>query len=110
MRTGETASYGPMLVMSLVTSWTLTTGVIGMMAWSDERSAERLATWISLWVFTVVVPTIQALRIHHVLGEITRGAGNSSPRSRSTLAHARVLILICGSMTVLLVFGLVAMR
>ena len=110
MEARDGAGYGPMFVMSLVMSWTLTTGAIGMLAWSDDRSPERLATWISLWVFTVAVPTIQAIRIHRVLSEITRGAGHSSPRSRRALEHARVLILICGTMTVLLVFGLVVKR
>ena len=110
MDTRVTPSYGPTFVIAVVMSWTLTTGAIGMLGWSDDRSPERLATWISLWVFTVAVPTILAIRIHRVLSEITRGAGNVSPRSRRALENARVLILICGSMVVLLVFGLAVKR
>ena len=110
MGSRENASYGPMFVMSLLTSWTLVTGLIGMLAWPDRNSPERVATWIGLWVFTVAVPTIQAVRIHGVLRETLGDGRTLSPRSRSALAHARVLILICGSMAVLLVFGLIAAR
>jgi hypothetical protein len=39
-----------------------------------------------------------------------RAGVHVSPRSRRALAHARVLILICGSMTVLLLFGLLVMK
>ena len=106
----ENASYGPMFVMALVTSWTLVTGLIGMLAWPDQHSPERVATWIGLWVFAVAVPTVQAVRIHGVLREAFRDGRTLSPRSRGALAQARVLILICGSMVVLLVFGLMATR
>lgn len=110
MRVTESIGYGPMFVMSLLTSWTLVTGLIGMLGWSDERSSERIATWIGIWVFTVIVPTIQAIRIHRVLSETLHDGRLLSPRNRGILAHARILILVCGSMTVLLLFGLVVKR
>lgn len=106
----EPAGYGPLFATSLLTSWTFVTGLIGMLAWPDLRSAKHVAAWIFMWMFTVGVPTIQALRIHAVLSEMRQAGVHVSPRSRRALAHARVLILICGSMTALLVFGLLARR
>jgi len=108
MEVRETARYGPLFTISLMTSWTFVTVLIGMLGWSDQRSAERLATWAGIWIFTVAVPTVLALRVHGVLSELRRDGHPLSSRSRSALAHARALVLICGSMTVLLLFGLLA--
>jgi hypothetical protein len=108
MGTKDTPRYGPLFAISLLTSWTFVTGLIGMLAWSDRGSPERVATWIFIWLFTVGMPTLQAFRIHAVLSEMCHGGVDLSPRSRRALTQARVLILICGSMTVLLLFGLLA--
>jgi uncharacterized membrane protein len=106
----ETPGYRLLFAISLLTSWTLGTGLIAMLGWWDEHAPRQIATWIFLWLFTVGVPTIQAFRIHAVLREMGQGRVHVSARSRRALAHARVLILICGSMTVLLVFGLLVNR
>lgn len=110
MQAKETPGYGPLFVISLLTSWTFVTGLIGILGWSDRHSPHHVATWIFIWMFTVGMPTIQALRIHAVLSEMRREGVHVSPRSRCALAHARVLILICGSMTALLLFGLLVRR
>ena len=67
---------------------------------------QHLATWVSLWVFTVAIPTVQALRIHRRLGEVLQDCAMASPQLRRDLEHARFVIVMCGSMTVLLVVSL----
>ena len=101
--------YGLLFVTSLLISWTLVTGLIGMLAWSEARTG-HLAKWIGLWAFTVGIPTLQSMRIHGLLRDVVHDCPVTAQHSRRDLAHARVVILFCGSMTVLFVFALFVER
>lgn len=101
---------GLMFVTSLLISWTLVTGLIGMLAWSDAQTPGHLAKWIGLWAFTVGIPTLQSVRIHGLLRDVVHDCPVTAQHSRRDLAHARVVILFCGSMTVLFVFALFVER
>ena len=109
MRTNN-VRYGLTFTLSLLLSWTLTTGLMALAFWSGDRAPGHAAAWASVWVFTVGVPTMQALRIHRLLNELVRECPTTSPQTRRDLAHARFVVLTCGSMTALLVFALQAMR
>ena len=99
--------FGVMFATALIVTW-LATGLIVVMGWHDRQVPGRLLQWIVLWVFTVVAPTIQALRLHRLLvDDFDRGFPTASPGPLGELAQARIVILICGSMTVLCVFTIV---
>jgi hypothetical protein len=98
--------YGLLFTVSLLLSWTLVTAAIALGFRAGPRSLQAGAQWAGLWFFTVAAPTIQALRIHRRLNDIVRECPASSPQIRRELEHARFVILMCGSLCVLLVFGL----
>ena len=98
--------YGTLFTVSLLLSWTLVTAVIALGFRAGDQSFENAAQWAGLWFFTVAAPTIQALRIHRRLNDIVHECPASSPQIRRELEHARFVILMCGSLCVLLVFGL----
>ena len=106
MKRSDDFGYGAIFTLSLLLSWTVITGLIGVVFWSGPRTIEDAATWAGLWVFTVATPTLQALRIHRSLTDIHRECPTSWPQVRRDLAHARFVVLMCGSMAVLLVCGL----
>lgn len=98
--------FGVMFATALIVTW-LATGLIVVMGWHDRQVPGRLLQWIVLWVFTVVAPTIQALRLHRLLDGSHRDFPAASESSHRELVHARVVILTCGSMTVLCVYTIV---
>jgi hypothetical protein len=106
MRRSDEVRYGATFTLSLLLSWTVATGLIVLVFWSGPQTLEDAATWAGLWVFTVATPTLQALRIHRSLIDLLRECPTSSPQTRRDLAHARFVVLMCGSMAVLLVCGL----
>ena len=92
--------------LALLGSWTLTTALLAFAGWTDSHTPQHLTTWVSLWIFTVAIPTVQALRIHRRLGEVLHDCAITSPQVRRDLEHARFVIVMSGSMTVLLVVAL----
>jgi len=106
MHSGNERRFGVMFTTALIVTW-LTTGLIVVLGWPDRQAAARLLPWIALWVFTVAAPTIQAFRLHRLLVDFDRGFPTASPGPLGELAQARIVILICGSMTVLCVFTIV---
>ena len=106
MDTAPRLRFGVTFTLSLIMSWTFATGVLALAGWTDSHTPQHFMTWVSLWVFTVAIPTVQALRIHRRLGEVLQDCAMTSPQVRRDLAHARFVIVMCGSMTVLLVVGL----
>jgi len=98
--------YGVVFTISLLLSWTLVTGLLMLSYRAGSQSLRDAAQWAGLWFFTVGAPTVQALRIHRCLNEVVRECPVLSPQVRRDLAHARFVILMCGSMCALLVFGL----
>jgi hypothetical protein len=100
---GFTASF----VLSLLLSWTLATALIVAMAvWSGPQTIQHAAQWTGVWIFTVGAPTLQALQIHRRLKDVLLDCPTTSPEVRRDLSHARFVVLMCGSMTVILIFGL----
>jgi hypothetical protein len=110
MRQSDTPRYGPTLALSLILSWTLATGLIAASFLAGERTPESAALWAGLWFFTIAAPTIQAFRIHRCLVELTRDCPTVATTVTRDLAHARFVVLMCGSMTVLIAFALRASR
>lgn len=98
--------FGVSFALSLLLSWTLATALIGIAIWSGPQTVEHGAKWAGVWIFTVVAPTLQALQIHRRLNDVLLQCSTAPPRVRRDLSHARFVVLMCGSMTVLLVFGL----
>ncbi len=106
MTTTPRLRLGLNFALSLLLSWTLVTALLALAAWADRHAPQRQATWVALWIFTVVVPTVQALRVHRRLGEVLRNYPTIPPQVRHDLEHARFVIVACGSMVVLLVLML----
>ena len=102
--------FGAAFGLSLLLSWIPTTALIGMAIWSGPRTIDHAATWVGVWIFTIGAPTLVALQIHRRLNDVLLECPAMPPRVRRDLSHARFVILMCGSMTVLLVFGLFAMK
>lgn len=93
----------------MAVSWTLTTLVIVFAIWSDRHaSAISLASWVSLWVFTVLAPTFSSLALHRA---IVRYIENNvaSDASVAELARLRPFLLLSANMALLsacaLIFG-----
>ncbi|HVG54819.1 MAG TPA: hypothetical protein VM846_10330 [Vicinamibacterales bacterium] len=106
MHSRNESRLGVIFTTALIVTW-LATGLIAVMGWHDREVPGRLLQWIALWAFTVAAPTIQALRIHRLLDDFDRDFPTPSQGSLRQLEHARIVILICGSMTVLCVFTIV---
>jgi hypothetical protein len=106
MRSRQGVRFGVSFALSLALSWTLTTALIGMAVWSGPQTIEHAAKWAGIWIFTVAAPTLQAFQIHRRLNDVLFECPAAPPHVQRDLAHARFVVLMCGSMTVLLVFGL----
>ena len=103
---GNRAPLGVMFLLTLVLSWTLVTTAIGMAIWSDrDASLVRLATWVSLWLFSVVVPTLNALALHRSL----QHSSDSRPPADQLLRLPSVLLLTA-NMALLSAFALILGR
>ena len=110
MSTRNEIGVGVPFALSLLLSWTLATALIGRAAWSGPQTIEHVAKWAGVWIFTIGAPTVQAILIHRRLNDVLGECRAASPQIRRDLSHARFVITMCGSMTVLLVFGLLAME
>jgi len=102
--------FGVSFALSLLLSWTLATALIGMAIWSGPQTIGHAAKWAGVWIFTVGAPTLQALQIHRRLNDVLLDCPTTSPQVRRDLSHARFVVLMCGSMTILLIFGLRVME
>ena len=100
MHTQSRSSAGIAFLATLLLSWTLVTGVIGVAIWVErEKSFIRLATWLSLWAFSVLGPTLNALAIHRSL--------ENPAASVDQLARLRPFLLLYANMVVLSAFALI---
>jgi hypothetical protein len=103
------AAVGVVFGTALVLSWTLVTANIALVIWSERAGPPvRLATWIALWVFSVLTPTLSALTIHRALARLP-GEGPERDRSLDELARLRPFLLLSANMALLsacaLIFG-----
>jgi|SRR5690348_12412557 hypothetical protein len=100
MATQNRYPLGTMFLATLVLSWTLLTAAIAMTMWTERGAPPvRLITWASLWVFSVLAPTLNAFTVHRAIQELT------GPTDQ--LARLRPLLLLYANMTVLSAFALI---
>jgi hypothetical protein len=100
MTTRDRNALGAMFIATLLLSWTLITAAIGLGMWPYRHtSLIRLATLASLWVFSVLAPTLNALTVHRSLQEL------AGPVDR--LARLRPLLLLYANMAVMSAFALI---
>ena len=98
--------YGVMFGTTLVLSWTLVSAAIGLAIWSDRNaSAMRVATWASLWLFTVLAPTLNAFAVHRSVAALADPAIADSAADR--LAPLRPVLLLTANMALLSAFALI---
>jgi len=98
--------YGVMFLATLTLSWTLVTAAIGLAIWSERgASALRLATWASLWLFTVLTPTLNAFAVHRSAAALADPAIADSTADR--LARLRPVLLLTANMALLSAFALI---
>ena len=107
---GNRIPFGVTFLGTLVLSWMVVTAAIVLAIWSDrDASATRLATWASLWLFTVVAPTLNALAVHRSLQDLR--AGDETDRSAfDRLASLRSVLLLSANMALLSAFALILGR
>lgn len=94
--------------VTLVLSWTLMTLGVGLAIWSERGSVVRLASWVSLWTFTVLAPTLSAAALHRAIGRCAANAV-ADDSFIGELARLRPVLLLSANMALLsacaLVFG-----
>ena len=100
---------GVLFAVALAVSWTFPTATIALVIWSERAgSPVRIATWISLWTFSVLAPTLSAMTIHRALPRIAGEARGREP-SLDELARLRPFLLLSANMALLsacaLIFG-----
>ena len=107
---GNRTPFGATFLGTLVLSWTLVTVAIALASWSDRgTSAIRLTTWVSLWLFTVLVPTLNALTVHRSLSEL-RAVSGTDASVLDRLAALRHGLLLSANMALLSAFALILGR
>ena len=107
---GNRIPFGVTFLGTLVLSWMFVTATIALAIWSDrDASATRLATWVSLWLFTVLVPTLNALAVHRSLHDLQTG-GETDASAFDRLASLRSVLLLTANMALLSAFALILGR
>jgi len=81
-----------------------TTMIVGLAIWNDGFSIARCASWASLWTFTVLVPTLNALTIHRSIRDLP---GTDATEPLHELARLRALLPLFGNMALLSAFALI---
>ena len=100
MTTENRPRLGATFVMTLALSWVFVTTVIALCIWRDRTgSLIRLASWISLWVFTVLVPTLNAMTVHRAIADLQRHDENNTVLD--SLAPLKPGLLLCANMALL---------
>jgi hypothetical protein len=101
---------GVTFTATLVLSWTLITVAIGFAMYSDRNAPwTRLATWASLWLFSVLVPTTNAFAVHRAAADLLDRA-QSGMAAADVLIRLRPVLLLTASMAVLSAFALILGR
>ena len=107
---GNRTPFGATFLGTLVLSWTLVTVAIVLAIWSDrDAGAIRLSTWVSLWLFTVLVPTLNAFTVHRSLSEL-RAVSGTDTSALARLAALRHVLLLSANMALLSAFALILGR
>src|SRR5205085_11667661 len=83
---------GVLFTLTLVLSWTLITTAMALAVLGErDVSGQRIATWISLWVFSVVMPSLNALTLHRIARALTNDGSEEPPRE---LLRTRTVLLL----------------
>ena len=99
---------GVLFTLTLVLSWTLITAAVALAAFGErDASLQRIATWVSLWVFSVVMPTLNALTLHRIGRTLTSGGNGEPPHE---LFRTRTVLLLTANMAVLSALALILRR
>jgi len=106
-RSNTVLPIGVMFGFALLLSWTLMTAGVALAIWSERpASAARLGTWMSLWAFTVLTPTLSALSLHRSIARLSTPVDHPS---MAELARLRPFLLLSANMALLsacaLIFG-----
>ena len=96
------ASYRITLFVALAAAWIGLTMILGLEAWSGERTATTMSRWAAIWFFSVAAPTIQVLRLRRAHRELLTAQPEMPERVQRVLLHAPVALLIFGVVLVLL--------
>ena len=92
---------GMVLVLVLALSWIFPTAGIALAIWTERAGPwVRIASWISLWVFSVLTPTLSTLTIHRALARVAGGA-RWEERSLDELDRLRPFLLLSANMAFL---------
>ena len=98
--------YGVVFLTTLALSWTLVTAAIGLAIWSErDGSGLRLATWASLWLFTVLAPTLNAFAVHRSVAALRDPELADSSAIR--LTRLWPALLLTANMALLSAFALI---
>jgi hypothetical protein len=96
-----------MFGFALMLSWTLPTTGIAFVIWTERAgSLVRMATWISLWTFTVLAPTLSAMTIHRALARVA-GEVPRQERALDDLARLRPFLLLSANMALISAWALI---
>jgi len=91
--------------LSLVLSWTLVTALLGMALWWGPHTRDAAFSRVILWFFTVVAPTIQAVRLRRQIDELARECRALPDTAWRDVYQTQFALLMFGSMTVLGAFA-----
>jgi hypothetical protein len=98
---------GLVFAVALTLSWTLMTAAVALALWSERgEPLIRIATWTSLWVFSVLMPTLSAFTIHRAVARLS-GAGAANEQPLNELARLRPYLLLSANMALLSAFALI---
>lgn len=93
--------YGVPFGASLVLSVIGLTALAAAMLWSERtESATRLVTLGSLWLFTVAVPVVTAMRVHRAVAGLVATVSHTH-QSVAELTRLRPLLVLAGGMALL---------
>jgi hypothetical protein len=100
--------FGVMFGATLAIAWSLMTPALALAFWrSGARSLTAVTPWLALWLFTVVIPTTLAIRMHRRLNDLIAAAPDLPSRVPGDLSQVRWQILMCGGVSALAALVLV---
>jgi hypothetical protein len=98
---------GVHFLVALATSWILSTAGVALAIWTGHAgSPVRIATWVSLWTFSVLAPTVSAMTIHRALARISDAAPHHQA-ALDELAGLRPYLLLSATMALISAFALI---
>ena len=104
----QRVTYNVSFVMFLILAWVGMTSIAALAFWNgSDRSWKEAMPWLWLWVFTVLTPTMAAMRLHRRLNDLVTTIPEVPDRILRDLANMRWLFLMFGSMSGLAALSLI---